>query len=315
MRYVVAAVTLFAAKANAFECTRVKDSSGRETGPSLSWSTRELSYTFFEAGTADIDALEEFEILRASFMAWEDVSACSSSSTNDLEFTERPALSTTDRVGYNFLEPADNENLLIFRDDGWPQPGQEKTIALTTTTYKPLTGEIIDADIEFNSAAFAFSADASAPAQDCLQPSVDCDCDQPPPENCNDAPMDLMNAAVHEIGHYLGLSHEDGVVGATMASRGDAREIEKRDLACDDRDAIVFKYPSGEPNGYCEPTASCGHCAPPRTLDETPDVEVDSRDDGRPGDLEDEGCGCAGGDASLALLALLFRPWGRRRAS
>src|SRR5204862_342634 len=63
-------------------------------------------------------------------------------------------------------------------------------------------------------------------------------------------------------------------------------EISKRDLACDDKNAIVFKYPAGGPNGYCTPTASCGFCAPPGALQNAPTVSVQDTDNG--------GGGCQG---------------------
>src|SRR5690606_32553963 len=67
-----------------------------------------------------------------------------------------------DKVQYNYpspgqdFPPGPNANVIVFRDDGWPyfeDPTNERTtLALTTITYLRDTGEIVDADIEVNSA-------------------------------------------------------------------------------------------------------------------------------------------------------------------
>ncbi len=288
---VVAVVLVLAGapSARAWVCKRTDGDGSLATGPSLSWSKRDLAFTIYGAGTSEIPSDQAFPVLRASFQVWAGVQGCATADTDDLTFTET-LLSTTDRVGYDFEHPEQNENLLIFRDDGWPIPGQTDVIALTTVTYVPLTGEILDADIEFNSYQFQFAVDGSSDH------------------------MDLMNAAVHEIGHYLGLAHSP-VSGSTMQATGRLGETSKRDLACDDRDAIVFKYPAGQPNRYCNPmetnlcptfcaAAACGYCPPPDTLTRSATVSVVGSDDGRGGcNAASAGVGAAGGVLAIVALA------------
>ncbi len=286
-------VLAFAPAARAWVCKRTDGDGSLATGPSLSWSKRDLAFTLYSAGTKEISNDLAVPALRASFQVWTGVQGCSTTDTDDLQFTETP-LSTTDRVGYDFEHPDANENLLIFRDDGWPIPGQTDVIALTTVTYVPLTGEILDADIEFNSYQFTFAVDGSSDK------------------------MDLMNAAVHEIGHYLGLAHSP-VAGSTMQATGHLGETSKRDLACDDRDAIVFKYPAGQANGYCNPMqtdqcpafcadTACGYCPPPDTLTRSATVSVVGSDDGR------GGCSAAGAGPLAGVIALLALARRRRGA-
>ncbi|MBC7793997.1 MAG: matrixin family metalloprotease [Clostridia bacterium] len=252
---------LIAGRAEAFLCARVSTSS--DLGPSLAWFSRDIAFTLHAAGTRDIEGDAEFDVLRASFEAWASVSvpggttACGLAALTDLSFRET-GMSNIDRVGYDFLHPEASENLLIFRDSGW-DVAESNVIALTTTTYDPVHGEILDADIEFNSTVFDFTV--GIPVS-----------------------MDLANTAVHEVGHFLGLAHTQSENDdATMFARAVPGETKKASLACDDALAIVFKYPAGEANGYCSPpTQTCGNCAPPRDENGTPAVTViDKSDDGR----------------------------------
>lgn len=273
---------LLAANAYGYECIRVTDFSGADSGPSLAWFKRTVPYTFYAGGTADVPGEGEFDALRDSFAVWEQLvvdnpSACAMPGANtDFDWVEDPNRSSVDRIGFNYLDPDLNENLLIFRDDGWPLPGQETlVIALATTTFNFVTGEILDADIEFNSANFEFSTSS-------LDPKTD-----------------IMNTAVHEIGHSMGIAHTD-VQTASMFRSASSGELSKRDLACDDRDAMIFKYPSGSDLGYCSPAVSqCGFCAPPNSL--TAIAEV--REIARGSDVG--GCSCATSSFPGLLFAAL----------
>ena len=268
------------AAAHAFNCARVTTTASA-SGASLAWFSRTIPFTLFSAGTEDIPGDAERDVLRSSFAVWAgldlgaDAAGCDLASDVDLAFVET-AISTTDRIGYDFLNPAASENLLIFRDSGW-NSAENNVIALTTTTYDPVSGEILDADIEFNSAVFDFTIGDTGVV------------------------MDLKNTAVHEIGHFLGLAHTSSAFPrATMAARAVPGEVEKRDLACDDATAITFKYPAGAPNGYCSPpVASCGNCAPPDTATTEATVRVTAQSAN--GDLG----GCAAlGQSWLALVGL-----------
>ncbi len=156
-------------------------------------------------------------------------------------------------------------------------------IALTTTSYRVSTGEIIDADLELNGwdgtsatapPGFYFTCEPEG-TQVCLAPG------QTVPA-C--AYTDVRNTVTHEAGHVLGLAHTT-VAGATMEATALRAETSKRTLAPDDVEGVCTIYPAGRATSTCVDSSS-GGC----------------------------GCGSGGGGGLLGLLALaLLRGRGRRR--
>ncbi len=288
--------------ANAFVCSRTTDGQAASVsqGPSLAWFSRDIPFVLHSRGTNDLSGASEYEILRESFKQWGTVVDAQGVSagapvkecaqplrSTDIRFIEARGLSPRTVLGFDFLHPDDNENILMFRDEKWLHPGQETTtLALTTTTFNPVSGEILDADIEFNTKNFVFTSTDSG------------------------ADRDLMNTAAHEIGHLLGLAHSP-VSNATMFSKALGGETEKRSLECDDLNAVVFKYPSFEGNGYCQPVSSCGFCAPPDRLDKTAIVTASDYD-------RKDGCAATKSGHSVWFLSFaffVFRAWAQKRAN
>jgi hypothetical protein len=247
-----------AAPAQAFICARTSsDSAGNANGPAQAWNSRQLTYAVNQAGTGQLPFAQVTEIFKNAFAVWETlqldpnlVAQCGALPKTDLKITALPP-TAQDWIGYNWIDRQSNLNLLTFRDAAWNHATTTgDIIALTTTTFSGATGEIFDADIEFNSATFTFSAAAIPPSTS----------------------TDLLNTAVHEIGHFLGLAH-CGTVSCghaeVMEPTADGGEISKRRLKCDDRAGIVFKYPAGQANGFCSAdriAAGCGFCAPPQPV-------------------------------------------------
>lgn len=138
-----------------------------------------------------------------------------------------------DKVEYNYPEPEEdfppgpNANIIMFRDDGWPHlddPTDEReTLALTTVTFLADSGDIVDADIEVNSANVALSVGDT------------------------NISNDLQAILTHEAGHFFGLSHST-VANATMNKmyKVNAGDATFRTLAPDDRDGMCAIYPPGD---------------------------------------------------------------------
>ena len=113
-------------------------------------------------------------------------------------------------------------NILLWQDDDWPHPLYD-AVALTTVTYRPCNGEILSADIEFNTADYIYTNHEGAAGTQ----------------------IDLRNTLTHEIGHFLGLDHSPNS-HATMFATAPHGEISKRDLHRADIAGLCFIYPAGE---------------------------------------------------------------------
>lgn len=254
------------------------------------WNKRTLPWTLNEKGAQSVGFEASQRALRLSFEEWTRP-ACT-----DLRFSEQ-APTRDDRVGFNQDRGASNQNLLVFRpavcddvvearDPCWSAGTcantyncwdfSLNTIAVTTTTYRPDTGEILDSDIEFNEAIFLFTT-VDSPRCEQGKESVSC------------VATDIQNTATHEVGHLIGLDHTNTPESqqATMLARAALGDTFMRSLAQDDIDGVCHMYPAGEPTRVC--------------------VMQQGLD-------EDGGCGCASGGSGgllwgggIALWALFRR--------
>lgn len=126
-----------------------------------------------------------------------------------------------DQVEFNHDPPAPNANLIVFRDDDWPYPDVQRTIALTTITFAVKTGEILDADIEVNSKNIPISTSDT------------------------EITSDLQSVLTHEIGHLFGLAHSLDPK-ASLNANYDRGDLSFRSLSKDDAKGICEIYPPGE---------------------------------------------------------------------
>ena len=219
------AMTMFPADANAFRCTRV----GNTVGPSLIWLERDIDWYLGEKVTQDLgDDARVVSIVKSSFDAWQN-ETCS-----DLSFSfqgQKPNLEA------RFNQEGVNENVVVFIEQGWiHQPG---VVALTLNAFDRGSGIILDTDIEVNDQFFVWG-DA---------------------EQVCSVEMDLENALVHEIGHFIGLSHPPNTPefeDTTMFASAEPCEVKKRSLEMDDVEGLCSIYPKGQPNQQCFPPEGPG---------------------------------------------------------
>jgi hypothetical protein len=148
-------------------------------------------------------------------------------------------------------------------------------LAVTTDTANTVTGQIYDSDVEVNAVNYQW-------ADVVLHPELSAD-------------MDLQNALTHEFGHLIGLDHtcwdpltsttpvhpvdDQGnpvpdcsnpppdVAMTTMFPSATAGDIEKRDLAADDRNGLCAIYDVNDPPPPpgTAGVGGCARCAAPGT--------------------------------------------------
>ncbi|MCA9516798.1 MAG: matrixin family metalloprotease, partial [Myxococcales bacterium] len=130
-------------------------------------------------------------LVHQAYDAWVDLPGCNVPQVDVVGTTASTAITTPTTLAE---EP---DNIVVFIKDSqrWRDiPGATNTqIALTIIAHNPETGEIADADIAVNDAAFAFTTEDDATAG-----------------------VDLLSALTHEAGHFFGLAHSKDV-DATMA--------------------------------------------------------------------------------------------------
>lgn len=157
---------------------------------------------------------------------------------SDFQFVSAGNTARTD-LGFDEEHWDDNINLIIWQESTW-YPHDPTAIALTTTTYDLLTGEIVDTDVEFNGVDYTHTTAESPQAL-----------------------VDIANTLAHEAGHMLGLDHSADR-SASMYAFAQQGEITKRDLAQDDIDGLCHIYPLGRGLPPCEgfvPPDEDGGCA------------------------------------------------------
>ncbi|MCA9586369.1 MAG: matrixin family metalloprotease [Myxococcales bacterium] len=121
-----------------------------------------------------------------------------------------------EEVKYN--QNDNNQNVIVFRDDKWTH-GSGNTLALTTVTFNPETGEIYDADMEINT--FDQRVTLTDPV---------------PPDG-----YDFASIVTHEAGHFLGIAHS-GDQRATMFANYSPGATAMRNLTADDVAGVCSVY-------------------------------------------------------------------------
>ncbi len=203
----------------------------QDTAKPLFWQTMPVPFVVNsqcvgtqEDKTACLDAVQK------SFTTW------TAPDCTMLRFNNQGTTDRTD-VGYDQANSGQNINLIVWSFTNWPH--EAAALALTTTTYMPSTGVIVDADMEVNGQNFEWRVLSEPDSQY----------------------TDIQNVVTHEAGHFIGLDHVNDP-SATMYPTAPYGEISKRQLAQDDINGVCTIYPvSGLDGGTSDQT-------PPGTTDD-----------------------------------------------
>jgi len=221
-------------------CVGSADANGcSNEGNPLHWSQPCLSFSVQMAGSVKLQiGADLFERqVRTAFDSWSTV-ICSGGGSPKFSVVTYPQAACTE-VGFRDQGP--NQNLWVFRDDGWEHAlTADGALALTTLSVISSTGEIYDADVELNSHDNAFTTDDL------------------------DVKVDLYSIVLHEAGHVLGIGHSPWSTSTMTGSYANG-SIDPRSLEADDINAICAVMPPGEIDPNCKPEPLHGfstECAP-----------------------------------------------------
>jgi hypothetical protein len=131
------------------------------------WDDQPVRWMATNQGVAGVSAAAFQTTVARAFQTWEDVPSAT------IAFTYG---------GVTTAEPFDDDGLSVIGFQAHPE--MERVLGATTFVYDETTGELVEADIFFNS-IFEWSASGGA------EPGR----------------FDLESVAVHEAGHFLGLGH------------------------------------------------------------------------------------------------------------
>jgi hypothetical protein len=253
-------------------------------GPSLYWKNQCVGYALNQAASKKADLLKARAIVATAFAAWTAENSICTPGVRAIELN--PTNTSTAGFDPNIV----NENVIVFRDASWPYHDAGNPLALTTVTFNADTGEILDADIEVNTADPAVTAAEPLPASG----------------------YDLQSIITHEVGHFLGLAHSH-IDGATMEARYDRGQTGLRTLEVDDQEGICTIYPTTETRTTDKP----GDAKPAKIVAD----QCDTASAAPPPKYDDKGCSCvdaprgpsSGAVFGIALLAGAARARRRRR--
>lgn len=190
-----------------------------DQGVPLFWRNSCVSYSIHERASRQVAYDDAANAFSRAFTKWTGASCPTEDGARSRVSIDVRDLGpvTCPTVDYN--QSGGNQNVIVFRDDKWPHNDSSNTLALTTVTFNPETGEIYDADMEINTDERKVTLGDPVP---------------------NDG-YDFDSIVTHEAGHFLGLAHS-GDSRATMYANYAPGATAMRNLTSDDVAGICSIY-------------------------------------------------------------------------
>ncbi len=187
-------------------------------GLPLFWRGACVGYSINSAGSVHVPMAAATRVIDAAFATWNSASCQTGGAIGITTKNFGPV--NCSEVRYN-RQTGPNQNVIVFRDDGWDSSTPGYTLGLTTLSFDLETGEIFDADIELNAADNNLTTTTSVPTNG----------------------FDLLSIVTHEAGHFLGLAHAVDA-NATMYANYRPGTSDLRTLASDDVAGMCEIYPN-----------------------------------------------------------------------
>jgi hypothetical protein len=187
-------------------------------GVPLQWKDGSIELLVDKAGSQSlgISGADTQQAVEAAFSTWMSADCPGGGHPS---FTANTELESGLRADYS--EDGPNQSVVLYEDGRWPY--ETGAVAKTLLAFTLDAGDMVDADVVFNSADFPLATDPTSTSE-----------------------VDLEAVLTHELGHVLGLAHSDAP-GATMQpeTQGFATAALKT-LEPDDMDGICAIYPPGK---------------------------------------------------------------------
>jgi hypothetical protein len=216
-----------------------------DQGAPLFWRNSCVGYNVNRAASKQVAYEDAANFISRAFTKWTGTSCPTDGTGLSRVSIDVRDLGPVDCGDVNYNQTGANQNVIVFRDDKWPHHDTNNTLALTTVTFNPDTGEIYDADMEINTHDQRVTLSDPVPSDG----------------------YDFASIVTHETGHFLGMAHS-GDSKATMFASYSPGMTAMRNLTADDVDGICTVYrPDGEravldgkvtPGPQCDPTPRRG---------------------------------------------------------
>lgn len=188
-------------------------------GDPLFWKDKCIAFGVEASGSKRVGYDEALALAKQAFQTWMDASCTTGAISLAISAGGAVPVSCS-KVDY-LKGSKNNVNVIVFHDDAWPYNDAQNTLALTTLTFNTETAQILDADMEINTASNAVTTTTPVPKDS----------------------YDLLSILTHEAGHFIGLAHT-GHPEAAMFATYKPQSISMRTLAADDVSGVCTVYPT-----------------------------------------------------------------------
>jgi len=213
-----------------------------DQGNPLFWRNACVGYSIQRDASHQVSYDDASQAITRAFTRWTSATCPTDGTATSRASIDVRDLGPVDCTIVQYNQDFANQHVIVFRDDNWPHNDVNNTLALTTVTFNPDTGEIYDADMEVNTFQQKVTLNDPVPSDG----------------------YDFASIVTHETGHFLGLAHS-GDSHATMFAHYNPGSTAMRNLTSDDVGGICAVY---QPNGVR--TIKGGAAVPEDACDPTP---------------------------------------------